>query len=196
MQLPPRSSSSYTVIPEKSFHLCQTCTLSGSCACTHKKGAPPARVNTHSHLAALTHCRLFLPPPVSPLSALHGNTTPSRHVQICSSIQLTVQSLSVSVQITSSSPHTFATVAPARHPAHLFKITVPKHRQNPNSATQLCYSGAGKRWVAGCRISVERALKLCHFTNICKCVLIIYRLTIWAASLAVGPRWDANSAVS
>lgn len=37
MQLPPRSSSSYTVIPEKSFHLCQTCTLSSSHT---QKGGP------------------------------------------------------------------------------------------------------------------------------------------------------------
>lgn len=73
MQLPPRSSSSYTVIPEKSFHLCQTCTLSSSCARTHKRGPctlPLARVNTHSHLTELTHRRLFLsfflPHPRSP----------------------------------------------------------------------------------------------------------------------------------
>lgn len=123
MQLPPRSSSSYTVIPEKSFHLCQTCTLSSSCARTHKRGAVLAtRVNAHSHLNALTRWRLFLifcPPPssllalsVPPLSALHGNTTPSHSVQICSSIQLTVQSLSVSVRTGSSSPHSLTTVAP------------------------------------------------------------------------------------
>lgn len=97
-----------------------------------------------------------------PLSALHRNTTPSRCVQICSSIQLTVQSLSVSVQITSSSAGTLTKVAPARNPAHLFKIAVPKHRRDLNSATQLRYSGAGKWWVAGCGTSVERALKFCH----------------------------------
>lgn len=123
MQLPPRSSSSYTVIPEKSFHLCQTCTLSSSCARTHKRGprTPPSRSRKYTLAPNRAHTQktfpLFFPsslPRLSapPLSALHGNTTPSRRVQICSSIQLTVQSLSVSVQITSSSPHTLAPPPP------------------------------------------------------------------------------------
>lgn len=79
MQLPPRSSSSYTVIPEKSFHLCQTCTLSSSCARTHKRGpcTPPlACANTHSHLTGLAHSRS---PPTPNRRSPNFQHRPSQH---------------------------------------------------------------------------------------------------------------------
>lgn len=80
MQLPPLSSSSYTVIPEKSFHLCQTCTLSS--ACTHTKGHIPLHINTHSHLNkhTHTHSRHFLFSSIlGILSAAAPVSTPRKH---------------------------------------------------------------------------------------------------------------------
>lgn len=53
MQLPPLSSSSYTVIPEKSFHLCHTYTFSNTCA--HTKAHATLHVRSHTH----THTFLF-----------------------------------------------------------------------------------------------------------------------------------------
>ena len=57
MQLPPLSSSSYTVIPEKSFHLCHTYTLSNmhTQQCTHTQNRHT--INTHTQ----TQTRFFFP---------------------------------------------------------------------------------------------------------------------------------------
>ncbi len=113
MQLPPLSSSSYTVIPEKSFHLCHTYTLPNTCARTQKR----AHTYTRTRKYTLTHTHFFFLNPLCtfsspPLSALHDNTTLSYSFQICSSTQLTVQSLSVSAQITFSSFRTVSSFSP------------------------------------------------------------------------------------
>lgn len=65
MQLPPLSSSSYTVIPEKSFHLCHTYTISNTCP--HTKVCIPGRTHTHTQTLFffLNPQHTFSSPPVS-----------------------------------------------------------------------------------------------------------------------------------
>lgn len=124
MQLPPLSSSSSTVIPEKSFHLCHTYTHSNTCA-QNKSAHTPSLTHTHTqtqrHFSFLNPLRTFSSPP---LSALHDNTTLSYSFQICSSTQLTVQSLSVSAQITFSSFCTVSSFSP-RFPQSYILIQNP-----------------------------------------------------------------------
>lgn len=113
MQLPPRSSSSYTVIPEKSFHLCQTCTLSSSCARTHKRGpcAPPSRSRKYTLTPNRAHTHKTFP--LAPLRRL-----PDLQRRLCQHSSETQPHLAASKSALQFSLQCKASLFPYKSPLH------------------------------------------------------------------------------
>lgn len=128
MQLPPLSSS-YTIIPEKSFHLCHTYTLKH--INTYPEYAQTANhINTHK-LSARCPCQ-------------HSMTTQkSYRFQICSSTQLTVQSLSVPPQIIVSSFCKVSSFSPWFLQSYISYSQPPAGRENREKLSvvdcEFCY---------------------------------------------------------
>lgn len=130
MQLPPLSSSSYTVIPEKSFHLCHTYTLSNTCTHTHKRShARSSFASIHGALSACSPCQ-------------HSTTRQHCLTASKSALQLSLQCKAY-LFLHKSPSHPFAQSPPSHHGS--FNITYliqnPHCAQKKRGGTATCDTG-------------------------------------------------------
>lgn len=142
MQLPPLSSSSYTVIPEKSFHLCHTYTLSNSGVHTKARAHIHTRVSTHT----LTHisfswilCALSARRPCQ-----HSTTTQHCLTASKSALQLSLQCKAY-LFLHKSPSHPFAQSPPSHHgsfkPTYLIQNPRCAQKKKEEKITVTCDSG-------------------------------------------------------